>query len=278
MKEDNMQFRITSAVVLAAALAGCVSAPLSELRESTPRGSEVSKALAHEYAQFAAVEVTEMVDLKDGDYFARKGLQAARGGEPVPEVVSSWRLPVTEVRHLQLERNRLVAALANRPEEAAPKAAAAAQVGYDCWIEQKEEGFQPGDIEHCRARFLASVDSLEQRKDYPHSVFFNFNATRLKPADTARIRALAAKAMRLGVPRITVLGHADSVGSERYNLGLSLRRADVVSRALIVAGIAPEQLGIAAAGETKPRISTNNGIAEPQNRRVEVLFQPAEAW
>lgn len=273
-----MQFGITSTVVLAAALAGCVSAPLSELRQTPLRGSEVSQALAQEYTQFASVEVTEMVDLKDGDYFARKGLKAARGAEPAPEVVSSWQLPVTEVRHLQSERNRLAAALANRPEEAAPKTAAAAQVGYDCWIEQKEEGFQPGDIEHCRARFLSSVDALEQRKDYPHSVFFDFNEARLKPAEAKRLQALAAKAMRLGVPRITVLGHTDSSGSERYNLGLSLRRADAVERVLVAAGITPDHVGIAAAGEAKLRISTNDGVAEPQNRRVEVLFQPAETW
>ncbi len=273
-----MQFRITGTVVLAAALAGCVSAPLSELRESTPRGSAVSKALAHEYTQFASVEVTEMVDLKDGDYFAQKGLQAARGDEPAPEVVSSWRLPETDTRYLQSERNRLAAALANRPEAAAPKTAAVAQVGYDCWIEQKEEGFQPGDIEHCRARFLASVDTLEQRNDYPHSVFFDFNDARLRPAEIKRIRTLAAKAMRLGVPRITILGHADSSGGEHYNLGLSLRRADAVERVLIAAGIASDQVGVAAAGEGKLRIATKNGVSEPQNRRVELLFQPAESW
>jgi outer membrane protein OmpA-like peptidoglycan-associated protein len=75
-----------------------------------------------------------------------------------------------------------------------------------------------------------------------------------------------------------VLGHTDSTGSERHNIALSLRRADVVERALIAAGVAPERVGVAAAGETRLRVATGDGIAEPRNRRVELLFQPFVGW
>lgn len=273
-----MRIRLTVAVILAGALAGCTSAPLSQLQETTPKGSAVSRALAGAYTQFAAVEVTEMIDLKDGDYFARKGLQAARGGEPAPEVVADWEVEGDTAENLQEARNRLAAALANRPDDAAPNVAASAQVGFDCWIEQLEEGFQPGDIEICRQAFAASVSALERREDYPHSVFFDLNAVDLTPGAKKRIQVLADRALRLGVPRITVLGHADRTGSESHNLTLSLRRADTVERALVGAGVAPDRVGVAAAGEGRTRIATADGVLEPQNRRVELLFQPVVGW
>jgi OOP family OmpA-OmpF porin len=278
MEEGIVRIQIAGSLVLAVALAGCVSAPLSELQESTRKGSAVSQALADEYVRFAAVEVTEMVDLKDGDYFAVKGLQAARGGEPAPEAVSDWQLTEAEVSRMQEARNRLAAALANRRDGAVPKTAAAAQVGYDCWIEQQEEDFQPRDIETCRIQYVASVEELEKRKDYPHSVFFGLDEARLTPEAISRIEHLAGKALHLDVPRITVLGHSDRTGGEQHNLTLSLRRADAVERVLVAAGVAPDRVGVAAAGESRSRIATDDGIAEARNRRVEVLFQPVMGW
>ncbi len=100
----------------------------------------------------------------------------------------------------------------------------------------------------------------------------------LGPKAARRVRQLAAKAVRLGVPRITVFGHADSSGGGRHNLSLSLRRAARVEQALIESGVARSRVGIAAAGETRPRIATANGVPERRNRRVEVLFQPAVGW
>ncbi len=273
-----MRIPMMGAAVLTLAMTGCVSAPLSELSESSRTGSAVSQALAGEYSRFATVEVIEMVDLKDGDYFARKGLQAARGDEPVPENVARWHLTEAEAARLQAARNRLTAALANRHDDVAPKAAAAAQVGYDCWIEQQEEDFQPRDIANCRGRFLASVTELERHEEYPHSIFFDLGKVQLKIGAKERIERLAKKAIRLDVPRITVLGHADRAGGEQYNIALSLRRADVVERALVGAGVAPERIGVAAAGESRVRVATDDGVKEPINRRVELLFQPVVGW
>lgn len=84
--------------------------------------------------------------------------------------------------------------------------------------------------------------------------------------------------MRLGVPRITVLGHADRTGGEAHNLSLSLRRADAVERALVAAGVPARRVGVAAAGESRLRVETEDEVAEPLNRRVELLFQPVVGW
>ena len=263
------------AVMLAA---GCASQPLSDLRGAERQGSALSRALSAEYQHFATIEFEQMLDFKDADHFANKGLVAARGGEPAPERIADWDLGQDDVAALQSARNRLAAALANRLDNAAPIAAAAAQAGYDCWIEQQEEGFQPRDIAQCRARYRKAVEVLEARGDDPHSVFFDFDDARLSPAAQSRIENLAARTRRLDVPRITVLGHADAAGDAAHNLRLSLRRADAVKRALIMAGVPRGQVAVAASGETRLRIATPDNTRDARNRRVEILFQPATAW
>ena len=274
-----MQISTLPALGLAAMLAaGCTSQPLSDLRGAEPQGSALSRALSAEYQRFATVELEQMLDFKDADYFARKGLAAARGGEPAPERIADWDISQGDAAALQSARNRLAAALANRLDGAAPRAAAAAQAGYDCWIEQQEEGFQPRDIARCRARYRKAVSVLEARGDYPHSVFFDFDEARLSPAAQSRIKSLAARACRLDVPRITVLGHADAAGDAAHNLSLSLRRADAVKRALVRDGVPRGQVAVAASGETRLRIATPDNTRDARNRRVEILFQPATAW
>ncbi|PPR23218.1 MAG: Outer membrane protein, partial [Alphaproteobacteria bacterium MarineAlpha10_Bin3] len=100
----------------------------------------------------------------------------------------------------------------------------------------------------------------------------------LSPAAQRRIENLATKARHLDVPRITVFGHADSSGAAAHNLTLSLRRADVVRRALIRGGVPRGQVAVAASGETRLRIATPDNTRDARNRRVEILFQPATAW
>ena len=273
-----MRISIFLALGLTVLAAGCASRPLTALRDAEPRGSAYARALSAEYRRFATSELEEMLDFKDADHFAKKGLIAVRGGEPAPEQLAAWSLAKGDRAPLQSARNRLAAALANRLDNAAPDTAAAAQASYDCWIEQAEEGYQPRDIARCRARYRAAIAVLEGRGDYPHSVFFTFDDAGLSPAGNLRIEQLAAKARHLDVPRITVLGHADSAGGAAHNLTLSLRRADAVRRALIRAGVPSGRVAVAASGERRLRIATGDDAREARNRRVEILFQSATAW
>ena len=73
--------------------------------------------------------------------------------------------------------------------------------------------------------------------------------------------------------RVRVVGHADSVGPEDYNLALSLRRAQAVRDYL--AGNFPaldaDRFQIAGAGESQPVADNTTGDGRRQNRRVEIL-------
>jgi peptidoglycan-associated lipoprotein len=67
--------------------------------------------------------------------------------------------------------------------------------------------------------------------------------------------------------RMTVTGHADLVGPERYNYGLGLRRAESARRYLIAQGVSPDALdAIESSGERDPVVPTTD--RERRNRRA----------
>ena len=69
---------------------------------------------------------------------------------------------------------------------------------------------------------------------------------------------------------VSVVGHTDSIGSRRYNQGLSLRRAQSTADYLAVQGVRPEVIGISGAGELQPVASNRTRAGRAQNRRAEV--------
>jgi len=74
-------------------------------------------------------------------------------------------------------------------------------------------------------------------------------------------------------PEIIVVGHTDRVGSVTYNDGLSLRRAGRVRVQLEKVGIPSEQIQVAGRGEREPLVPTEDEVAEPRNRRVEITVR-----
>ena len=74
-------------------------------------------------------------------------------------------------------------------------------------------------------------------------------------------------------PEIIAIGHTDRVGSVTYNDGLSLRRAERVRVQLEKIGIPNEQIRVAGRGEREPLVPTEDEVAEPRNRRVEITVR-----
>jgi outer membrane protein OmpA-like peptidoglycan-associated protein len=77
-----------------------------------------------------------------------------------------------------------------------------------------------------------------------------------------------------GLRHIIVDGHADRSGSAAHNVAVSRRRAAVAAAYLVRHGIPPGAITIRALGESRPLVKTVDGVAEAQNRRVEI--SPAE--
>jgi OOP family OmpA-OmpF porin len=103
-------------------------------------------------------------------------------------------------------------------------------------------------------------------------VFFDWDRYNITPAGYAVIHQ-AAEHWHAGAPvRIEVNGYTDLSGSPGYNLRLSLRRANAVAVALEHMGVPRSDMAIHGLGESNPRVPTAQGVREPQNRRVEIVF------
>lgn len=70
-----------------------------------------------------------------------------------------------------------------------------------------------------------------------------------------------------------ITGHTDTVGSDSYNGGLSLRRANTVRDAMISDGMDGAQISIQGGGFHQPLVPTGPGAREPQNRRAMIELQ-----
>jgi OmpA-OmpF porin, OOP family len=104
-------------------------------------------------------------------------------------------------------------------------------------------------------------------------VFFDFNRSNLTPEATRIVQTAAQNARSGGVTRIAVTGHADRSGTPAYNMALSRRRAETVRAELVRNGVSPSDISVSARGESDPLVPTPDGVREPQNRRVEIVFQ-----
>lgn len=106
----------------------------------------------------------------------------------------------------------------------------------------------------------------------PFIVFFDFDSATLAPEAEKIVRDAADAFKKYGVARIEVVGHTDRSGAAKYNQGLSQRRAASVEKALAGLGVPSDSVLSAARGESDPLVQTDDGVREPQNRRVEILF------
>jgi len=101
-------------------------------------------------------------------------------------------------------------------------------------------------------------------------VYFEFDKYDLTP-EGSRVVLDAANAYKAtGSARIAVTGYTDLSGTQRYNLGLSKRRADTVRGALVRDGVPDGVIAEAWHGKENPAVPTPDGVREPRNRRVEI--------
>ena len=71
------------------------------------------------------------------------------------------------------------------------------------------------------------------------------------------------------IRRLEIAGHTDDTGDAAYNRKLSLERAEVVKRALIKRGIAPQRLVTKGYGEDASVAPNVTRAGRAKNRRVD---------
>jgi outer membrane protein OmpA-like peptidoglycan-associated protein len=118
------------------------------------------------------------------------------------------------------------------------------------------------------AALFATLPGSEASARQSFIIFFDHGEARISKS-AAAILDNAAQATRNWRGTLLLSGHADRSGTPDYNLRLSCGRAAAV-RDYLKARIDPAfQIAIEGWGEQRGLVETQDGIAEPQNRRVE---------
>jgi len=104
-------------------------------------------------------------------------------------------------------------------------------------------------------------------------LYFKTNTTRLTRESKDRVPEVVRTIETRKSGEIYVVGHTDRVGPEVYNTELSSRRAHTVRDLLASRGIQLEAFVVSFHGESMPQIETEDEVAEPLNRRVEVFVR-----
>ena len=105
---------------------------------------------------------------------------------------------------------------------------------------------------------------------------FGFDSAKLNPNQPKLDDIANVLNNNSSIDSVTITGHADRLGSDKYNQALSERRANAVKAYLVGKGIAASRLNAEGKGESAPVVTCDNKkkadlikCLEP-NRRVEV--------
>ena len=104
-------------------------------------------------------------------------------------------------------------------------------------------------------------------------VNFDFDKSTIRNADAAELQKAVDFVKKYPGYKISVEGHTDSIGSDKYNQGLSERRAAAVKAHLLKHGVADRaRIKSAGHGESKPIADNSTEKGRFENRRVEILI------
>ena len=105
----------------------------------------------------------------------------------------------------------------------------------------------------------------------PSYIFFDWGKGELTTDATATLDGVA-EAYRQAPRPLLLDGHSDRSGPAYSNLASSRRRAETARDYLTGKGVPASAMRVRAYGESTPIISTEDGVREVQNRRVEIRF------
>jgi outer membrane protein OmpA-like peptidoglycan-associated protein len=128
------------------------------------------------------------------------------------------------------------------------------------------------DATQVQAQFGPTLQALPARPTQ-FTLYFVEGKDEFTEASRRALDGVLAEIAARPVPDVIVVGHTDSVASDAVNDPLSRQRAEVVRRALIGRGVAPENIAAVGRGKREPVVATPDGVAEARNRRVEILVR-----
>jgi peptidoglycan-associated lipoprotein len=116
-----------------------------------------------------------------------------------------------------------------------------------------------------------SLDELNNSKPLD-DVFFEYDKSDLSEQARASLQKNGTWLKRWTSTRITIEGHADSRGTNEYNLALGERRSTAVRDYLVTLGLPVARISIVSKGEEEPTCREEAESCWSQNRRAHFII------
>ncbi len=116
-------------------------------------------------------------------------------------------------------------------------------------------------------------------KDEPivlQNVYFDFDSDVIRPESFPELNRISEMLLDNPTLHMTIDGHTCDIGTDEYNLGLSMRRARSIVRYLEDKGVPPTNLEYHGYGESRPKMPNTCEANRKMNRRVEFELNEME--
>lgn len=155
---------------------------------------------------------------------------------------------------------------ANRAREAA---AAAAERARQDSINAANARMAEEERRRREAEAAAAAARAEAMRALTAAIYFDLDRADITEDSRAILDAKLPLLTSNAAVRLRIAGHADSRGSDEYNLALGQRRAAAAKRYLTGRGIADNRIDIVSFGEERPVATGMDEGSYSQNRRAE---------
>ena len=107
-------------------------------------------------------------------------------------------------------------------------------------------------------------------RSHHFTLYFEFESDELTADSRALVPAVLRAVMDFPFPEVVVIGHTDTTGTPASNIELGLKRATMVRKLLLEAGLDGSLVEVTSHGEADLLVPTADDTFEPRNRRVEI--------
>ena len=139
-------------------------------------------------------------------------------------------------------------------------------------LEDGEHSFFEDEMEKLKEKDKKGIirGATIKTEQFTHTVFFNFDSDNLSPTEKSKIASFINPVNKNNVSRVEIIGYADDIGPDSYNLKLSEERAKNIAIFLMEKNLKVDQIYLEGRGEIK------DDKPKDQNRKVDIKIYTQE--